>query len=312
MLENKIIVNHMELANRLVMPPMATEKSNHGAISDAQIDYYTARAGYVGLIILEHAYINQRGMASINQVNFSETADMEALKRLTDAVHAKGTTKICAQINHAGSKTKREISGYMPLNVNSVQKDRIEKIKQAFADAAVRAKEAGFDAVEVHGAHGYLLDQFYSPLTNFREDAYGGTLEKRCQFAVEVLQAVRKAVGPDFPMLFRFGAVDYQAGGSQKEDAGKAAKLFEAAGADLIDISGGMNGFMIRGNTTPGWFQDVSELIRQNVSVPVLVTGGIQTREQAEDILVNGKADLIGIGRPVLREPDYAKKILSE
>ncbi len=311
--QESIQVGSMQLENRFVQPPMATEKSDAGNVSDAICDYYKERSGSIALIITEHAYITKQGQASKGQMRVDEQADLDGLKKLVDTVHAQGTTKICAQINHAGMKAKEEVTGMPVIDINTLNQEEMDGIKEAFVKAALLVKEAGFDAVEVHGAHGYLLNQFYSPLKNHRTDAYtGSTLEGRTKFACEVLRAVRQAVGENYPILYRFGAADYEEGGATEEEAGMAAEAFVKAGADCLDISGGINGFIIRGFDEPGWFSRVGKKIKEHVSVPVLVTGGITTREQAEEILEGERADLIGVGRPILTNPDWAKEALSK
>lgn len=300
-LEDRIRVNSLELSNRLVMPPMATWKLGDDGIPQELMDYYAARAGKLGLIITEFAYVSQEGMSRPGQLSLSRDEDIPEMAKLTGSIHEKGNTRVFAQINHAGAAAGYEVKG----------QDDIFRIIKAFADAALRAKKAGFDGVEIHAAHGYLLNQFYSPLANHRDDAYSGkTLEGRTRLSREVIEAVRTAVGNDFPISIRFGACDYQEGGSTIEESGLAARIYEAAGADMISVSGGMNGFMIKGVTTPGWFSDLSANIKKNVSIPVLLTGGIVTRETVDELLTQEKADLIGIGRPILKNPAFIDEIL--
>ena len=189
--------------------------------------------------------------------------------------------------------------------------EEIGVLKDRFVSAALRAKEAGFDGVEIHCAHGYLLNQFYSPLTNHRADAYSGsTLEGRTRLQAEILQAVRAAVGGEYPLAIRFGAYDYRSGGSRGEEIPAACRAFQAAGADLLDISGGLNGYTVAGFTAPGWFAGLSSLARASVDIPVLLTGGVTTAEEAEALLQSRAADLIGVGRAMLKTPDWAVQAL--
>ncbi|MCD8014678.1 MAG: NADH:flavin oxidoreductase [Lachnospiraceae bacterium] len=300
-LEDRINIGTLELNNRLVMPPMATWKMNGNGIPQDLIDYYAARAGRIGLIVTEFAYISPEGMTRAGQLSLSRNEDIPEMAKLAAAIHTKGRTKIFAQINHAGAAAGYEVKG----------SDDIQRIIKAFADAAVRVKKAGFDGVEIHAAHGYLLNQFYSPLTNHRKDAYSAdTLEGRTRLSKEVVEAVRAAVGNGFPISIRFGSCDYQEGGSTIEEAGIAARIYETAGADMISVTGGMNGFMVKGVSTPGWFSPLSAEVRKNVGIPVLLTGGIRTRETADELLQRGAADLIGIGRPILKSDAYINEIL--
>lgn len=195
---------------------------------------------------------------------------------------------------------------------SAMTKEDIERVKKCFVNAALRVQEAGFDGVEIHSAHGYLLNQFYSPLTNHRDDEYGGTLEGRTRLHTEVLRAVRKAVGEDYPVAIRFGACDYMEGGSRIEDIPEACRIFEEAGADLLDITGGLGGFIIPGKTEPGYFAELSIPAKKSVSVPVLVTGGVTDIHDAEKLLQEGAADLIGVGRALLQDGDWSVKALKE
>ena len=189
----------------------------------------------------------------------------------------------------------------------------IRRVKDCFVEAALRAKEAGFDAVEIHSAHGYLLNQFYSPVTNHRTDEYNGqTLEGRTRLHAEVLRAVRKAVGEDYPVFIRFGACDYMEGGSRIEEIPAAARIFEEAGADLLDITGGLSGFILPGRTEPGYFAELSITAKKSVQIPVLVTGGVTAGADAERLLEEGTADLIGVGRALLQDEDWSVKALEE
>ena len=187
----------------------------------------------------------------------------------------------------------------------------IEKVIRDFAAAARRAKAAGYDGVELHSAHGYLLNQFFSPLTNRRTDCYaGGTLEGRTRLHCEVLRAVRAAVGAEYPVAVRLGACDYMAGGSTEADTAEVAALLEAAGADLFDISGGLCGYRNPQSRAPGYFGAAAEAVRQRVSPPVLLTGGVTAAEEAEALLGRGCADLIGVGRALLKDAGWARSAL--
>ncbi len=315
-------VGNLNLKSRIVMPPMATAKSTEeGKISDALCEYYTERAehGKVGLITLEHSYIHKQGKASRGQLSLDEHADLKGLGRLADAIHAHGV-KVFAQISHAGSAADPNVTGLPVKGASSLIHPKkksvvaeeltvaeIYEITQWFAKAALRVKEAGLDGVEIHCAHGYLLNQFYSPLTNQRTDEYGyETVENRTRFAVEVIRTVRKEVGNDFPVSIRLGGCDYQSGGSTIEDCVEACKLFEKAGVDMISLTGGINGFINPGASYPGYFKEMSLAVKEKVSVPILLTGGITTLDEAENLLNEQAADLIGVGRAMLKNPKWA------
>ena len=321
MLKETISINHLALRNRIVMPPMATGKAVHGMPDDSLIAYYALRAEATALIILEHEYISPEGMARETQLSMADDAVIPAFKKLTGAIHERGAA-IFAQINHAGAAARGSgLPSISPSGVSlrddapasaSMTKDDIYRVTECFATAAVRARTAGFDGVEIHSAHGYLLNQFYSPLTNHRTDEYDGqSLEGRIRFHREILQAVRAAVGSDYPIAIRFGACDYMKGGSVKDDIPAACRIFEEAGADLLDISGGLNGFTIEGETRPGWFSELSRSAKESVQIPVLLTGGITTAQDAERLLQEGAADLIGIGRAMLETPDWSVRAIA-
>lgn len=316
MLKEKLQIRHLELRNRIVMPPMATGKAVQGMPDDNLVSYYAARAGATALIIVEHAYISPEGMAHDNQLSMADDSVIPAYQKLTAAVHAHGAA-IFAQLNHAGIQAHG--SGLPTLSPSGISvrsetpetrimtSEDIAHVIACFVSAAVRAKAAGFDGVEIHSAHGYLLNQFYSPLTNHRTDAYHGqTLEGRTRLHAEILQAVRTAVGTEYPVAIRFGACDYLEGGSRIEEIPEASRIFAEAGADLLDISGGHSGFTIKGVTTPGWFAELSRPAKSAVRIPVLLTGGITTAEEAEQLLLDGAADLIGVGRAMLTTADWA------
>lgn len=326
MLNEKQKVGSIELKNRLVMPPMATGKSKAGIVTDALLEYYRERSernGF-GLIITEHSCISEAGRASKDQLSLSDDALVPDLKKLTDAIHSGGSYSF-AQLNHAGSAAMPFVKGdnVSASNINIPAKkllprpramtvSEIHDMEELFVRAALRALSAGYDGIEIHSAHGYLLNQFYSPLTNRREDDYGPqNIENRTRFLVETIQKVRQAIGA-VPLAVRLGGADYMTGGSTEEDAVEAAKLIENAGADLMDVSGGMCFYSRPGHKEPGYFGSMTQKIKETVSIPVLLTGGVTTEEEAEALLAEGKADLIGIGRAVFKNPGWRQTVQQE
>jgi len=314
----------LTLSNRLVMPPMATAKAElDGKVTQAILDYYAEKSagGYLSLIIIEHSFITAEGKASAQQLSAADDSMIEGLRKLVAVIHGNGS-KTVMQLNHAGSAATEEVTGSTPVAPSAVKNPRqgtmplelthegIAAIIKAFKDAAQRTKEAGFDGVEIHSAHGYLLNQFFSPLTNKRTDEYGGDVHNRIRLHLQVIEAVRAAVGEDFPILLRLGASDYTEGGTTLEDSQIAAQAFEKAGVCLLDISGGFSGFNVPGHTGQGFFAPLSEAIKQVVSIPVILTGGITEVQAAEQLLKEGKADLIGIGRALLKDSQWAQKAI--
>ena len=312
------------LKNRLIMPPLATEKcGEEGKPSKALLDYYDekSRGGYISLIIIEHSFISQQGKASERQLSVADDSTIEGLRKVADIIHKNGC-KAVMQLNHAGSGTTREVTGSILVAPSAVENpfmksgipreltyDEIQGIVKSFKDAAVRVKAAGFDGVEIHSAHGYLLNQFYSPLTNKRTDEYGGDdVKDRIKIHLQVIKAVREAVGDEFPIFMRLGASDYMEGGTTLEDSKAAVCEFEKAGLDVLDISGGFCRFTVPGNNSQGYFSELSGSLKQFVSIPVILTGGITKAEVAEELLADVKADLIGVGRAMYKDSSWAKR----
>lgn len=314
----------LTLNNRLVMPPMATSKSEKdGKVSNEILDYYDEKSqgGYISLFIIEHSFITQQGKASEGQLSVADDSVVEDLKKLAKIIHNNGS-KVVMQINHAGSAANKTTTGYEPVGPYAIanpRKDNIpkeltkEEIKDIiveFKDAALRVKKAGFDGVEIHSAHGYLLNQFFSPLTNKRTDEYGGDVLDRIKIHLEVIKAVRDAVGDEFPILLRLGASDYIDGGSTIEDSKIAALEFEKAGVDILDISGGFCGYIAPDSTEQGYFSSLTRAIKEVVSIPVILTGGITEVNAAEKLLATGKADLIGVGRSIFKDSKWAESAI--
>jgi len=323
---NVLHTDKIALKNRLIMAPLATSKSNDdGTVSDDVLAYYNEKSqgGYISLFVIEHSYILQQGKASANQMSVANDSVKEGLKRLANTIHNNGS-KAVMQINFAGSAAKSEITGkevlapsevVNPLHGGEVpsamSKDDINKVVDAFGKAAIRVKEAGFDGVEIHSAHGYLLNQFFSPLSNKRDDEYGGGVQNRIKIHLEVIKTVRDAVGEDFPILLRLAASDYKDGGISIEDSKVAAIEFEKAGIDILDISGGFCGYTRPGVKEPGYFSPLTEEIKSVVSIPVILTGGVKEANDAEQLLIDGKADIIGVARAIFKDSKWAERAIT-
>ncbi len=315
-----INIKGLSLKNRLVMPPMATGMAtDDGEITDRHIRHYTRRArGGVGLIILEHTYISEDGKLSRGQTGLYDDRLVPGLKRLVEAIHTEGA-KVAIQITHGGAKTSRSITGKQPVgpsdvllpNVSEAPRPltipEIKAIVIKFGEAAYRAIEAGFDAVELHGAHGFLLCQFLSPFANQRDDEYGGDLAGRLHFPLEVIKEVKAKVGENIPLFYRFGADDMLEGGLTRQEAKLAAQHLVGAGVDVIDVSGGIGGDE-RSFTEQGYFVPLAEGIKQVVKVPVIGVGNITEPEYADRIVRENRVDMVAVGRTLLSNPDFPKQ----
>jgi 2,4-dienoyl-CoA reductase-like NADH-dependent reductase (Old Yellow Enzyme family) len=313
-------VKGLRLKNRIVMPPMANNLATEaGEVTDRLVEHYASRAGSLGLTLVEHAYVLPEGRINANQLGIYEDRLVAGLRRIADAVHVAGGV-LALQITHGGAAVPATLIGRAPAAPSPVPhplggdqpdeltRSAIERSKEAFSQAARRAKEAGFDGVEIHGAHGYLLNQFFSPLTNRRTDEYGGSRAGRLAFPLEVVRAVRRAVGPAYPVFYRLGADDRLPGGLTAADAVWAAPLLVEAGVDLLDVSGGICGSRPEGLSGQGYFSYLSEAVKRAAPAPVLVTGGITEPRAAEELLQQDQADLVGVGRALLQDPDWVVK----
>jgi len=324
LLAEEIRIGDKTSRNRVAMPPMANGlATDDGEVVPRLNSHYEARAKEgVGLVIVEHAYVHPSGKASPRQLAVDRDELTDGLTTLASSIRAQGALA-AIQITHAGSKTSQENCGQIPVAPSAVSNpmgaseprelgtEELLELKQCYVQAAVRAEKAGFDAVELHGAHGYFLNQFLSPLTNRRTDAYGGSDRGRARFPLEVLEAVKEAVGDTTIVIYRLGADDLLPGGLTIEAAGRFAVWLGEGGVDLIDVSGGLSAFMIV-DKHPGFFRTHSRAIRDQVSVPVMVTGGVKTPEFAEEILESGDADVVGVGRALLANPKWAREALEK
>lgn len=328
MLQEPLTIRTMTVKNRIVMPPMAVSKGKNGLVSDALADYYfnKTKSGSIGLVITEHMFVSPDGCGGPEHLSIAENADIPGIQRIADIVHRNGS-RIFAQIDHTGGKAQPVQPGSAVVGPSAIippchrrhittvphplSKSQIDALIAQFADSALRAQQAGCDGVEIHAAHGYLLNEFYSPITNRRTDEYSGyTLAGRCRLIEEILQAIRHAAGGSFLISVRFGACDHMPNGSTLEESGSAARRFATAGADIIDVSGGLCGTNIPGFTGTILFEQEARVIKKSVSVPVILTGGITEPEEAESLLENQEADLIGVGRALLKDNQWADKAL--
>lgn len=325
-LSEPLVIKGLTLKNRIVMPPMANDFSGpEGEANERHLKHYRRRAeADVGLMIVEHCYIVPEGKMSAKQLGIHEDSLVPGLRSIADTIRQAGSMS-AIQLNHAGANTTAEVCGCQPVGPSRVavpNRDvaprelttaEIGTLVAAFQAGARRAREAGFDAIEIHGAHGFLLCQFVSPYTNQRTDAYGGDTAARLRFSLQVITAVREETGPDFPLFYRFGASDLMQGGLSIDEAQRIAPLLVQAGIDVLDISGGLCGARppeFKG--MQGFFAPLAQSIKSVVEVPVIAVGGITEPEAANDIIETGKADLVAVGRALLKNPDWAREAIKQ
>jgi 2,4-dienoyl-CoA reductase-like NADH-dependent reductase (Old Yellow Enzyme family)/thioredoxin reductase len=298
----------LELRNRLVMPPMVTFLANEsGAVTQRMIDYYAERArGGVGLITVESAYILEKDR-DLGRLGIENPQLQVGLAGLAESIQEQGA-RAFLQLNHRGSV----LSIHRGKGPDELSREEIDSLIEAFAEAALRAQKAGFDGVEVHGANIYLISQFLSPLTNHRTDRYGGDLENRLNFPLDILRRVRKKVGEDFPVNFRMVGHQYTEGGLVLEDGQTIARRLEEAGASALHVVAGSPAVPYW-HTPPmaiprGCHAELAREIKKAVGIPVIAVGRINDPLLAEKILVEGKADLIAMGRALIADPELPLK----
>jgi len=309
-------VKGLTLKNRVVMPPMYTGlATTEGAVTDELVEHYTRRSKDLGLLIVEHSYVSLNGRRSERQLGICDDGLVPGLEKLCSSVHATGTP-VSIQINHAGRRASMEIMGTRPVapspiaDARELRLDEIEALTEAFAVAAERAMRAGFDGVELHGAHGYLLNQFFSPLTNRRRDKYGGSLENRMRFPLEVVERVKERVGGR-PLLYRIGSDDLHPEGIKIEDSMNFSVKLEEAGVDIIDVSGGLCGDgSAQFQDKQGYFVPQAQKIKEVVNVPVIGVGGITDPKYANMLIQEGRVDIVAVGRALLKDPDWGTRAI--
>ena len=318
-------IGTLQIQNRIVMPPMATNYATpEGFATDRQVAYYVERArGGVGYITVEHTGILQQGKASPNMLLISTDEHASRIERMIEAVHGAGG-RIVVQINHAGRQTSSAVTGSpivgpspIPCPTrNEIPRElsvgAIEEIIEAFSMAAQRVKEAGADGVELHMAHGYLICSFLSPFSNRRRDQYGGDAQGRARLAVEVLKSVRNRVGQDFPITCRLSGDEYVDGGLGIEETKQIAQILEKETANALHVSAcnAASGYLNHPSyyVEEGVFVHLAQAIKSVISIPVITVGRIRDPVMADEILRDGRADLVSMGRALIADPHMPKK----
>lgn len=321
-------IGTLELKNRLVMPPMVRNYANSdGLVTQRYVDHVARVAkGGVGMMILEASFISQEGKGFVNELGVQNDIVIPGLKKLAKAAHAQGA-KIGIQLYHAGRQTSSRNSGEQPVApspipdpvVNEMPRELttkdIRRLVRAYGAAGGRAKKAGLDFVEIHGAHGYLITQFLSPFSNRRTDEYGGSPENRMRFLRETFASVREQVGPDFPITVRLSGDEMVPGGLTLKDTIRISKELETLGAAALHISAGNYASYARGAMIPpmavedGPLLHLAAGVKKAVRIPVIAVGKIRTPELVEKVLEEGMADFVAIGRTLLADPEWPNKV---
>lgn len=318
-------IGNLQLRNRVVMPSMHLGYCPKGEVTERLIEFYRARArGGVGLIILGGCAIDRIG-TNYSMVQLDDDAYIPGLRLLAEAVHAEGA-KIMPQLYHNGRYAHFAVTGKQSVAPSAVPTnhsdqvpaeltlEQIASLKEAYVSAALRVQKAGFDGLEISASAGFLISQFLSPLTNKRTDRYGGDQEGRMRFGVEVVEVIRAAVGPDFPILVRVSGHDYMAGGNTNAESRVFCQAVEQAGADAINVTGGWHETpvpQVTMSVPPGTFVYLAQGIKQAVSIPVIACNRINTPGLAEEVLQDGLADFIGMARPLLADPEFPNKAIN-
>jgi len=328
-----IALRGVDIPNRIVMPSMTTRLATpEGVVTPELIRYYVTRAeGGTGLVTVEMCSPEPAGRHRAGELAILHDRFLPGLQELTSRLKAAGA-RSAVQIGHAGGHTRQDVTGLPPVAPSAIPhevqevntrtvvpveltRDRIREVVKTFAEAAERAKRASFDVVEIHGAHGYLIAQFLSPLDNHRTDEYGGSLRNRARFALEVLEACRARVG-DFPLIFRFSADEYAPGGLTLDEGREIAPWFVEAGADALHVTGGCyrsrpsGALMIPPMGYPeATFLHLARAIKERVTVPVIAVGRLHDPSLAERLLAEGQADMVALGRQLIADPEWPRKV---
>ena len=319
-------INGMQLSNRFVRS--ATWEglaADDGACTpDFKELYLQLARGGVGLIITSHTFVHSDGRGTPRQLGLHKDELIAGLQDLTRDVHQHGS-RIAVELSHAGILTNEKLTGQPPMAVSAVEQfnqapvtvlshDDIQGIVNNFDLAAQRARKAGFDAVQIHAAHGFLMSQFLSPAFNKRTDAYGGSVENRSRALLEVLRSIRSSVGSDFPILVKLNSDDAIEGGLTLEDAVQVGKMLQTEGIDAIEISGGT---IVTGDhcqkdidseEKEAYWREAARAFKQKLDVPLILVGGLRSFHLAEQLMDEGYADYISMSRPFIREPGLVNR----
>lgn len=305
----------LNLKNRIVMSPMCQySAAEDGAANEWHLVHYGARAvGHVGLVIVEMTQVQPNGRLSPGDLGLWSDRQIEPLRRVVDFVHAHDVP-IGIQLGHAGRKADPVFENVAPSAIAfsdhyrvpaALDRAGIAELVEAFALAARRAHTAGFDVIELHGAHGYIINQFLSPMSNRRDDAYGGDFDRRMRLPLEAAQAMRAELPSDFPLWLRLSAQEYHPEGYTLADTVEVARRMSKVGVDLFDISSGGNLRVQQPEEAPGFRLHYAAAVRAEAEVPVMVVGRMESPDLADAAVREQKTDLVAIGRGLLRDANW-------
>jgi 2,4-dienoyl-CoA reductase-like NADH-dependent reductase (Old Yellow Enzyme family) len=326
LLFSPIRIGSLELRNRIARSATAESLADRDGVPGDRVAeiYRKLAAGGVGLIITGHAFVHAGGRCHAQMTGVHEDGLVPALARLAHAAH-EGGAKIALQINHGGRACDPaavpELVGPSAVAAapqrpapRALSLDEIAEVIGAFGRAAVRAKTAGFDAVQIHAAHGYLASQFLSPLANRRTDRYGGSLENRARLLAEIAVGIRRGVGPDFPLLVKLGVTDNEDGGLTVEEGAEVASWLPGFGIDAVETSTGAKGSIqtrITRESREAYLLPLARAVHARSAIPILLVGGLRSRAVMERVLAEG-IEMVSLSRPLIREPDLPRKLAAE
>lgn len=321
LLENQTVRGFV-FHNRYACAPFDISKATvDGLITEELLSIYEKRKG-PSLIVAEQAAISPEGQYREKLIFVDRDECIEGLTKLADTIHRNNQVAVL-QINHAGSSADINLTGIEAVAPSAVihpgvkrsvpralTTAEIHELKETFLKAALRVKKAGFDGVEIHNCHGFILSQFLSPLTNIRTDEYGGSLENRSRLLLEIVEEVRERVGEDFLILVRLGLDDLIPGGLTLEEGCWVAQRLEAAGIDILDISTGLLPPMVLPG--PAMLRHMLKTVKKHVKIPVIGAGELQDVDIASDMVEKGEVDFIALGRPIMNQPDFVEELLEK
>jgi 2,4-dienoyl-CoA reductase-like NADH-dependent reductase (Old Yellow Enzyme family) len=316
-------INSIVLQNRFIRSATVDNLGAQGMVSEAQLELYRELGkGGIGLIISGGVYPTMDGCAAAGQLGADADDAIPGLKKLVDVVH-ENKGKIAAQILHGGFRCRPEVSGFQPigpssmfdedtgLQVRELSSDEIYELVESYVQAARRLIESGFDAVQLHGAHGWLLSAFLSPVMNKRQDEWGGLPENRFRFVRLIYEGIRKLAGPHYPIMIKLGFRDYHADGKPLSEGIETAAMLESIGMDAIELSEGIEpkwGNHIRADALEPYYREDCLKARQALSLPLMLVGGMRSLRDMQSVIDDGIADAVSLCRPFIESPDIVNK----